>query len=278
MLQPTVNTIIADKLAAKDKKKSMRISTAIHVALLALLAFPFATQIQKATQEYTEVVMVDFRDFTAASAKSSATAGAEAAEVTTTETKVETPAKPKPVEAKPEAPKPPVKAAPVAVKDNPIKTEKKPVKTTSPKVEKPVAKPTPKPTSSKGAAKTAGNKGSGTVGKKGKSDVNLGTTDGKADKGDAGMDFSGDGLFTRRVIKRAEIKHLSKKEGIMVVNLCVNRDGGVVYAQFNKKDSNIKDGNLVAEAIRATRKYRFEPDYTAPEKQCGKLTYIIKLD
>jgi len=274
----TTYAITTDK-EKKDKKRSLRIAVITHGIVALLLLIPIASQIELTKEPaMTQVVMVDFNDFKAASAQSSTKAGAAEA--------VKEEVKAKPVEAaepKPEKPKAPVKAAPVAQTKEPTKIITRPEpKPSTPKTK---AEPTKAPSRVKVKVKkaptkvtttagTPGKTGTGTQGNSTKGDAK---TDGKIDKGEQGMDFEGEALFTRRVIRRAEIKQLSKKKGTIVVNLCVNQNGSVVYADFNKADSNIYDTNLVKEAIEATYKYRFEPDYTAPAKQCGKLTYIIKI-
>jgi len=266
-------TLSANNL--KDRKKSKRITFTVYAILIALLFIPITQEIKEQTEDYAEI-MVDFRDFKAASAMSAAAAGEEKAEEEVVKP-VEAPT-PKPDPA-PEAVKTPVQSSVVEEKPAPVKATTKPKveKTPVKKTPKPVTKPTKKPVK-KTPAKTTGNKGAGTVATQGTGKKGNATTDGKAEAGKQGMDFEGDALFARKVIRRAEIKHLSQKEGTIVVNLCVNQDGGVVYTEFNKKDSNIYDSRLTADALKATRKYRFEPDYTAPKKQCGKLTYIIELN
>lgn len=256
----------------KDQKRSKRIAIGIHAILILALLIPMASKVQEVQQRYAEVT-IDFRDFKAASAQSAAAVGDEKTEVETAKPAV----KPEPVKSEaPEVIKNPVKAAVIENKPAPVKA------TTKPKVKTAPVKSTPKPTptkvSVKTPAKTSGNKGAGTEAVQGTGTKGNASTDGKVDEGKQGMDFSGDALFTRRVIKRAEIKQLSKKEGTMVVNLCVNQNGSVVYAEYNYEDSDIFDSGLIVESIQATKKYRFEPDYTAPKKQCGKLTYIVEIN
>ena len=278
-------TAIYNPTRLKDQRKSRRIAIGVHAILLLLIAIPMANKVKEVSEQYTEVT-VDFRDFKAASAMSAAAEGEEKTEEVEaakpevkTETAKTTPTKTvterKPVKDRAPDVKNPVKSTVIENKPAPVKATTKPkVKTTTTK--KPTATPKPVKVKTKAPVKTSGNKGAGAAAQ-GSSTSGNATTDGKAETGKQGMDFEGDALFARKVIRRAEIKHLSKKEGIMVVNLCVNQDGAVVYTEFNKKDSNIHDRALVTEAMKATKKYRFEPDYTAPVKQCGKLTYIIEL-
>lgn len=277
-----MTTYAINTKAKKDKKKSMRIAMVVHGLAALLLLIPIASQIDLTKEPaMTQVVLVDFNDFKAASAKSSTKAGAAEA---VKEAVKEPVVKEKPAaaaEPTPEKPKDPVKAAPVAATKEPTKIKTKPTRKPAPPKSKPAPTKAPTKTTSKKAptkvATTLGTPGKEGTGTKGTSTTGDAKTDGKVDKGQQGMDFEGDALFARRVIRRAEIKQLSKQKGTIVINLCVNQNGSVVYADFNKADSNIYDASLVKEAVQATYKYRFEPDYTAPAKQCGKLTYIIKI-
>ena len=224
----------------KDQKKSKKITLVIYTVLVALLFIPFSQAVKEQAEQRAEIT-VDFRDFKAASAMSAAAAGKEKAEEEVV--KPEPKPAPAPVVAPAEV-KNPVQSSVVENKPAPVKATTKPKVKFTPvkKTPTPVVKPSKKPVK-KTPTKTTGNKGAGTAaqgsGAKGNSN-----TDGKAEAGKQGMDFEGDALFARRVIRRAEIKQLSKKEGTIVVNLCVDQNGGVVYTEFNKADSNIYDKRL----------------------------------
>ncbi len=267
----------------KDQRKAKRVAIWIHAILFVGFAFPFMSHTLEEEPKYESVIEIDFTDFQSSAAKSSTKKATPDAPKPVEEPKLEvkpTPkaaptAKHKPViETKsPEAPK--IKTAP-KVSEQPKKTPKVEVIPADKAPETPVeevvevAEEAPKATS--GTPSDAGEGTSGT------SDTGNAETDGKADKGDSGMDFSGDGLFTRRVIYRADIKKLAQEEGKIVVNLCVNNEGKVIYTEFNPEESTINSPKLVNRAQLATRKYRFERDYTAPTKQCGKLTFLFVLE
>lgn len=125
--------------------------------------------------------------------------------------------------------------------------------------------------SGNGNSKTAGE---GTSGKSttGKSKLN------GQGSGSGGDDFRGDGLLTRKVIRRANVESLIKEPGRMVINLCVNRDGAVVFSEVNKRMTTLEDKKLLKDAEYTATKYRYEKDYTAAERQCGRLTFIIERD
>jgi outer membrane biosynthesis protein TonB len=112
-------------------------------------------------------------------------------------------------------------------------------------------------------------------GTSGKSETGDSKTDGVGNSGNSGTDFSGDGLISRKVIERADLDKIIKKNGKIVINLCINRDGIVIFQKADKAKSTIKDPLLLKKAEKAASRYRYEKDYTAAERQCGQLTVII---
>jgi len=115
-----------------------------------------------------------------------------------------------------------------------------------------------------GAGKGDGSKGKDTgVGEEGKG-LNWG-------------DFAGDGLFNRKVIKRANVARIAVKEGKVVINLCVDQLGSVVFAQYDLPNSTIRDKAIVAKAEECAKQYVFDEDPSAPREQCGRLTFIFEI-
>ncbi len=136
-----------------------------------------------------------------------------------------------------------------------------------------------KSSSSSGKSKTpsSGKKSDAGEGDAGSSDEGDAKSDGKGESGDSGDDFDGDGLLTRKVIHRANLNNLIKETGKIVINLCVNRDGKVIFSQADKKNSTIADPVLLKKAESTASKYRYEKDYTVAEKQCGKLSFVVTI-
>lgn len=114
------------------------------------------------------------------------------------------------------------------------------------------------------------------------------SNDSEAGEGDEGekmtgkklgkMDFDGEGVFGRKVIHRADVKKITEKEGKVVINLCINREGFVTHVAFNRESSSIDDSEYVKKAMDVASDYLFEKDYTAPDTQCGKLTFIFHIN
>jgi len=148
----------------------------------------------------------------------------------------------------------------VTTTDNPAATEVKEVET--PKVD-------PNKTNVKTPSAPTGTK----------SDENK--TGGKANNntnasGDGGDDDKlQEGVFGRRVTKRPNIKGLTKDRGRIAIKVCVSQQGTVIASKFLSKFSTLYDAQLVAAAVRAARRYKFDVDYSAPEKQWGKLTFVF---
>ncbi len=115
----------------------------------------------------------------------------------------------------------------------------------------------------------------GGEGDSGSSDSGDSDQDGKGDAGD-GIDF-GDGLLTRKVIQRGNVEDVIHKSGRIVINLCVNREGKVIYSKADRLKSTIKDKALLQKAEIAAKRYRYEKDYTVAPKQCGQLSFLIEI-
>ncbi len=119
---------------------------------------------------------------------------------------------------------------------------------------------------------TSGGNQNGQSNSAGQSDVKEG--DGQGSKYE-GMDLSGSGILTRKVIYRASLENIIRQNGTFVVNICVNRSGNVTGAKYNPEGSTITEPNLVRKAMDAATKYKFERDATAPAQQCGRMTFVI---
>lgn len=144
-------------------------------------------------------------------------------------------------------------------------------------------------TGSGGTGNADGGKGTGTGSGTGNAGTGSGTGSGSGDPGrDSGQgnqgksmlygDFAGDGIFNRKVLKRANTGALAKAEGKIHFKMCLNRDGYVVFAQADPTVSTINDRKLLAEAEKAASQMLWDKDPTAPEMQCGWFTMIFKFD
>lgn len=271
----------------KRKRKSLILTLLLMGGVIGGFLFPFlSTALETETPAYESVVVVDFTQFDNASAAPSRAKAAAPKRVA----KKRVP-EPRPV-PEPVAAKKPVVTAPTPTPPVPTNPEPPPVPEPEPQPDptpEPAVEPTPEPVEapvadapeeSAEASTAASGRGSATTGAGNADGDAADDGDGQSDTpgtGTQGRDFSGDGIFGRRVVYRANVKGLTKETGKMVVNLCVNRTGRVTYVALDEAATTIEDPELRANAERVTRKYRFEKDYTAPREQCGKLTFVFKV-
>ncbi len=96
--------------------------------------------------------------------------------------------------------------------------------------------------------------------------------------GDMGRDEDlQEGVFGRRVVFRPNIKGLVKEKGRVAIKVGVARDGKVIVSKYIRSLTTIKDPKLIAAAVVAAKRYRFDVDSKAPAKQWGKLTFIFDI-
>jgi TonB family protein len=67
-------------------------------------------------------------------------------------------------------------------------------------------------------------------------------------------------------------------EGIVVVQVTVNKAGQVTKAEAGVKGSNTADPDMIAAARKAALQARFNADENAPAFQVGTITYRFVLD
>jgi len=83
----------------------------------------------------------------------------------------------------------------------------------------------------------------------------------------------GQGLGKRRVLDQPNILILSDEDGVVAVDICVNKRGKVETAEFNSKLSTIAKKSLVSLAIRKSKDFWFaKNDY---KEQCGVIMFKI---
>lgn len=271
----------------KNKKRGLVLTVFLHTAAVLIALYPFLISAEEPLQpQQIAVQFVDFKTPTAGASKSKKAKATKKAPKPTPKKEVKPTPQPKP------QPKPTPKPKPVITTPEPEKTiETTPKVETPKKVEKPTPPAPPTPTipapveEVAETAETAAEASSDEVSDVNESGSTIGTNEDGKDNGSSdlegegeGDDFSGDGLFRRKVVYRADIKKLIQKNGKITVDLCVNRQGNVVSATYNQELSTIKDKALIDKAVRATKRYRFEKDNSAAREQCGRLTFVCKVE
>ena len=102
------------------------------------------------------------------------------------------------------------------------------------------------------------------------------SSSGNADSGTGFGENAGSGIFNRKVIYRADVKKITRLSGTIVIELCINQRGQVIFSKPDTEASTIKDFAVIRKAVDLTTKYKFAKDYSAPKKQCGKMTYVFE--
>lgn len=84
----------------------------------------------------------------------------------------------------------------------------------------------------------------------------------------------GQGLGKRKILDQPNILILSDEDGVVSVDICVNKRGKVESAEFNSKLSTIAKKSLVSLAIRKSKDFWFEKNDF--KEQCGVIMFKIK--
>ncbi|HLF65747.1 MAG TPA: hypothetical protein VI603_18445 [Saprospiraceae bacterium] len=90
-----------------------------------------------------------------------------------------------------------------------------------------------------------------------------------------GSGMVGGGLGNRGVKYEPTISDNSQKVGKVVLNVCVDKSGKVVSAEYTQRGSTTTDSDLRALAERSARKFIFTE--SPIEKQCGTITVDFKV-
>ena len=259
----------------KNKKRGLIIAFYFHVALIILALLPFMGSMlspDEMPEDKMTFVTVDFSQ--AESSSNVKSPKKKAKKVEKKKKKVEKPVKKEVPKVKPKpAPKVLTTPEPEPALETPTEVEEI---AEEPVMEEPVVEEAPAEVEEIEDPGT----GDGEVEEVGTaSDIGSDSetaSSGKADKGTGFGESAGEGIFNRKVIYRADVKKITKLSGKIVVELCINREGRVVFAKPDTAASTIKDFNVIRKAVDLTTKYKFARDLTAPRKQCGKMTYVFE--
>jgi len=177
--------------------------------------------------------------------------------------------------------------AQTTVKAPVIKTSE--VKSTTSSEVKPVVKPKPTPSKSTNDALSSlinGPKSDGVEGGHGNDGVPGDKGDPNGDRyansfyGSGGGTGSGNGsswgLKGRKLTKGADERQDCNEEGRVVVQVSVNKNGDVISAQYVKGTTNTNPC-LIKPALTNAKKFKWQPDSNAPDKQIGFIVFNFKL-
>ena len=287
--------------ARKDKKKSMRISAIIHIIILLLAILPFM-EMPDPPPAVAKAILVEFKTGSSKKgAKKAAPVKSEFAERKETQVTEQIKTSPPPpiVTSKTEPPIVPSQVEKVKVKmpDKPVslpktKTETLPDREVSieptqvVKVEIEIETPA---SSGSGGGKSdsevSGTGGDGTsvtgsADGSGSGNADSGSGDGEVGDGGGGSgdgNFQGDGILTRPYLRTPDLTDLIKENGTLAFNFCVDRAGKVVFAEFNKEHSTIRDTDIVRKALSRAHEYLFEAKFDAAPRECGIMKMRFKI-
>lgn len=85
----------------------------------------------------------------------------------------------------------------------------------------------------------------------------------------------GGGLGKRGVLHEPQIKDNSQKTGIVVISVCVDKNGKVIKADYTQKGSTTTDSELKEIARKAAQQFKFT--VSDIEEQCGTITVEFKI-
>lgn len=85
------------------------------------------------------------------------------------------------------------------------------------------------------------------------------------------------GLGGRGVVNSPPVRENSQVSGRVVIKVCVAPDGTISSADYTQSGSSTANAQLVNAAIANAKKWRFKADPTAPQQQCGTVTYDFKV-
>lgn len=66
-------------------------------------------------------------------------------------------------------------------------------------------------------------------------------------------------------------------KGNLVINICIDSKGNVISAESTQKGSTINDADIIKIAVSNAKKWKFNTDKNAPDKQCGSITYNFSI-
>ncbi len=97
-----------------------------------------------------------------------------------------------------------------------------------------------------------------------------------SENGQNGLD--GDGVITRKIIHREDITAAAHESGVIVVDVCIDRRGKILFARNNPEETTIDNMEMVRHALDIASNYRFETDYSAALRECGTLTFVFDIE
>ena len=83
----------------------------------------------------------------------------------------------------------------------------------------------------------------------------------------------------RKVIyrDRGMYKYLGSESGKILFKICINRNGTPTSVEYIEEESTIYGDAKIKKIINGLMNYRYQPDSSAPEKECGNFTLSVDM-
>lgn len=88
--------------------------------------------------------------------------------------------------------------------------------------------------------------------------------------------FQGTGPLKRDVITHGPTPSLSGEIGRIMVRLCIDRNGTIIFKEINKAGTTITNPELLRKALEVMDEFEFDQDPSAPFRECGNYTINFK--
>ena len=226
-----------------NKAKGLKISLGIHLAIMIAALMPMISSTSTQTADEAYIIPIEFAELS-----SSANEGMQARSIKPAPV-------PTPVVDK-EEPKPSPVEAPEVVEETQIieETEEIESEIVEESVEEVAASEDQVEANDEISASEGGSNETNVTGEQ------EGTETDGDESGLAGLD--GDGVLTRRIIYRQDITQVAEQDGVIAINVCIDRQGKVSAAKFNEDHTTIEDKELIRRALNIAAEYRFEVDFS----------------
>nr|MBS0037885.1 hypothetical protein [Saprospiraceae bacterium] len=88
--------------------------------------------------------------------------------------------------------------------------------------------------------------------------------------------FQGTGPLKRSIKTYGPTPSLSGESGTIMIRLCVDRNGTMIFKEINKSGTTITNPELLKKALEVMDEFVFDQDPSAPFRECGNYTIRFK--
>ena len=88
--------------------------------------------------------------------------------------------------------------------------------------------------------------------------------------------FQGTGPLRRQVITYGRTTQLAGQNGVIMIRLCIDRKGNMIFQEINDAGTTITDPGILKEALDIMATFVFAEDQSAPFRECGNYTITLR--